>query len=89
VIDWTEAERFLLVTFECLMEHPRDLVSPMEVGIRLGLDYDHVQELIGELQAASLVWRTGSRRTLTDARLMITDRGFTALWEYWERQPGG
>jgi hypothetical protein len=89
VEDPTDAERFLLTTFECLMAHPRDLVSPMEVGLRLELAYDRVLELVEELQAASLLWRTGSRRTLTDARIMITDRGFTALRALHELEVGG
>jgi predicted transcriptional regulator len=75
----TEAERFLLATYDCLVQHPREAVSPTEVGVRLGLEYDRVHELLEELGAADLLWRTGSRQLLMDSRVMITDQGFAAI----------
>jgi predicted transcriptional regulator len=81
----TEAEHFLLTTYDCLVQHPSDPVSPTEVGVRLGLEYDRVQELLEELDAAELLWRTGTRRLLADSRVMITDQGFTAIRELREQ----
>jgi predicted transcriptional regulator len=82
----TEAERFLLTTYDCLVQHPREPVSPTEVGVRLGLEYDRVHELLEELGAADLLWRTGNRQLLMDSRVMITDQGFTAIQELRKRR---
>jgi hypothetical protein len=89
VEDWTDAERFLLATHDCMMEHPQELVCPTEVGIRLGLPYDRVTELVDELHTARLLRRTGSRRVLSDCRMLVTEEGFRAIRELERRREGG
>jgi DNA-binding MarR family transcriptional regulator len=88
VEEWTDAERFLLATHDAMMEHPRDLASPTEVGLRLGFDYDRVVEVLDELEAAHLVRRAGSRRVLSDSRMLVTEDGFRVIRELERRRSG-
>jgi hypothetical protein len=75
----TDAERFLRAAYDSLLDRPRELIRPLEIGGRLGLAEDEVQRLLGQLQAARWILCVGSPEAPSDAGVLVTRRGYHAV----------